>query len=85
MARKRISTEMKDILQNIPEDKKAIAARIADELVFMQKTLLQLRKHIDEHGTIELFKNGSQEMLRESPALHPIIPQFKGIRHFTSN
>lgn len=69
MARKKISTEIREILEKIPEDKKAIAARIADEIIFLQGTLADLKKQIKEYGTIELFKNGKQEMLRESPAL----------------
>lgn len=69
MARKKISTEMKAIIEQIPEEKRAIAARLADELIFMQSTLAALKQEIKDNGAIELFKNGSQEMLRESPAL----------------
>ena len=69
MARKKISTELKDILEKIPEDKKTVAGRLADELIFMQATLADIKKQIKEYGTIELFKNGKQEMLRENPAL----------------
>lgn len=69
MAKKKITTEIREILERIPEDKKAIAGRLADELIFMQATLADLRKQVKEYGTIELFKNGKQEMLRESPAL----------------
>ena len=38
MAKRKISTELKEILQKVPEDKKTIAGRLADELVFMQET-----------------------------------------------
>ena len=69
MARKKISTEIKGILQNIPEDKKAIAQRLADELIFMQATLEDLKKQIKKYGTIEHFEQGKQSFLRESPAL----------------
>lgn len=69
MARKRINTELKDILARMPEDKKAIAGRIADELIFMQATLAELKKQIKENGTIEHFEQGRQSFLRESPAL----------------
>ena len=69
MARKRISTELKQILQNIPESKKTIAERLCDELVFMQSTLADLKKQIKENGTVELFEQGSQSFMRESPAL----------------
>ena len=69
MARKRINTELKEILEKVPEDKKAIAGRIADELIFMQDTLTDLKKQIKEYGTVEQFIQGKQQFLRESPAL----------------
>lgn len=69
MARKRISTELKELLEKIPEDRKAIAARLVDELVFMQKTLADLKRQIDDNGTVELFEQGKQSFMRESPAL----------------
>ena len=69
MARKRINTELKEILERIPEDKKAIAGRIADELIFLQGTLADLKKQIKETGTVERFEQGKQSFLRESPAL----------------
>lgn len=68
-ARKRINTELKEILTKIPEDKQTIAARLIDELVFMQKTLATLKRQIDENGTVELFEQGKQSFMRESPAL----------------
>lgn len=69
MARKKISTELKDILEKIPQDKQTIAGRLADELIFMQATLADLKKQIKEYGTVELFEQGKQKFLRESPAL----------------
>lgn len=69
MARKKLNTELKEILQKIPEDKKAIGQRLADELIFMQQTLEDLKKQINKYGTIEHFEQGKQSFLRESPAL----------------
>ena len=69
MARKRTSTELKEIIEKIPEDKKPIAQRLADELIFMQQTLADLKKQIKEGGTVERFEQGKQNFLRESPAL----------------
>lgn len=69
MARKKISTELKNILEKVPEDKKTIAGRLADELIFMQATLADLKKQIKENGTVEHFEQGKQNFLRESPAL----------------
>lgn len=59
----------KKILKNIPEDKQPIAAKLIEELTFMETTLKKLRKQIEDYGEVEEFKQGSQEFLRESPAL----------------
>lgn len=69
MARRKISTELKTILENIPADKQAIAGRLADELIFLQGALTDLKRQIKEYGTVELFEQGKQKFLRESPAL----------------
>lgn len=69
MAKRKINTELKKILERIPENKKAVAGRLADELIFLQETLTDLKQQIKERGTIEEFKQGKQEFLRESPAL----------------
>lgn len=69
MARKKINRELKDIIDKIPENKKAIGRRLADELVFIQETLEDLKVQIKEKGTVELFEQGVQKFTRESPAL----------------
>lgn len=60
---------IKDLLKLIPEEKQPIAKKLVTELNFMSKTLTSLRKMVNEQGAIELFENGKQKMLRESPAL----------------
>lgn len=69
MARKKINSELKIILERIPENKKAVAGRLADELIFLQATLTDLKQQIKERGTVEQFIQGKQNFLRESPAL----------------
>ena len=69
MSRRKLSTELKSILEKIPTDKQPIASRLADELVFMQATLADLKQLVKETGTIEHFQQGKQDFLRESPAL----------------
>lgn len=69
---KDISTEMKrlkKILKVIPADRKPIADNLYNELLFIQRTLNNLKKEVDENGTTTLFKQGQQEFLRENPAL----------------
>ena len=69
MARKKISNELKQILEKIPADKRVVGQRLADELVFMQGTLETLKEMINEKGPIEDFVNGKQNFTVESPAL----------------
>lgn len=59
----------KKILQHIPEDKQPIAAKLIEELTFMEKTLKKLKDQIEAYGEVEEFKQGTQNFLRESPAL----------------
>lgn len=67
-----MATEYKtltELLELIPEEKKPIAKKLITELNFMASTLAQLRKMVKSQGAVELFENGKQKMLRESPAL----------------
>lgn len=57
------------LLELIPQEKRPIAKKLITELNFMASTLTQLRRMVKDTGAVELFKNGKQEMLRESPAL----------------
>lgn len=69
MARSKTKTELMLIVDKIPEDKQYIGIKLVDELVFMESTLKDLKKQIKELGTVEHFKQGKQEFLRECPAL----------------
>lgn len=60
---------LNDMVGLVPEDRRAVAKGLVTELNFMRRTLVQLRKHVDENGPVDLFCNGKQQMLRESPAL----------------
>lgn len=69
---KQISKDIKKLnklVKLVPTDRKAIAEKLVKELAFMAKTLDELKSAVDEKGAIDLFKQGSQEFLRESPAL----------------
>ncbi len=57
------------ILKQVPEDTKPIAEKLIKEILFMYCTLGDLREQIEEHGTVELFKQGKQQFMRENPAL----------------
>lgn len=67
-----IAKEMKNlrkVAKQVPSDKKLIADSLIKELSFMAYTLEELRNNVKENGAVDFFKNGSQEMWRESPAL----------------
>lgn len=61
--------ELKKVLDEVPEDRQAIAQSLYKEIVFMQNTLKTLKKQVDKDGPVELFKQGKQEFYREHPAL----------------
>lgn len=69
---KEIGTDLKpfeDILKIIPGERKPIAKKLITEICFMTKTLEDLRETIEENGTVDLFEQGKQRFMRESPAL----------------
>lgn len=61
--------ELEKIVALVPEDRRAVAVQLAKEVAFMGTTLEGLRGTVAERGAVEMFKQGSQEFLRESPAL----------------
>lgn len=70
--KKMISEDMKkvkELLKDIPDDRRSIANSLYNELVFMQNTLQILKKQVQEEGAVSMFKQGKQEFLREHPAL----------------
>lgn len=61
--------QLNKMVKLVPDDRKHIAEKLAKELAFMAKTLDELKTTVEEHGAVDLFKQGSQEFMRESPAL----------------
>lgn len=61
--------KLKTIIKQIPADRRVIAENLAREIEFMAATLKELRQNVQENGAVDLFKQGSQEFMRESPAL----------------
>mgnify|MGYP003623484647 CR=1 FL=1 len=67
-----ISVDMQQldaIVKLVPGDRRAVAESLAKELVFMSKTLAELKKFVNENGPVDLFQQGANEYYRESPAL----------------
>lgn len=69
MARKKAVAELDAILERISDDKKYVAQKLIDELIFMQDTLTSLKRQIKQNGTEEQFIQGKQNFVREAPAL----------------
>lgn len=69
-AKKMTSTKkLKQLIKEVPDGKRDIAVRVYNELEFMQSTLEVLKVQIAEEGATAMFRQGSQEFLREHPAL----------------
>ena len=62
-------TRLKKIVKLVPDNKKSVANSLIKELSFMAGTLEELKENITVNGAVDFFKNGKQEMWRESPAL----------------
>ena len=60
--------ELKKIFKDIDADKKPFADRLIQQCSFMLATLTELQETLNNDGSVELFINGSQKMLREHPA-----------------
>ncbi|MCX7843246.1 MAG: hypothetical protein N2489_09265 [Clostridia bacterium] len=61
--------KLKKLLRLIPEDRKAIGEKLVEEISFMSETLMELKKTVSEKGVVDLFEQGKQKFMRESPAL----------------
>lgn len=61
--------KLKRLLKLVPADRKAVAEKLIAEIAFMEDTLNGLRRHVEENGAIDHFKQGQQEFDRESPAV----------------
>lgn len=61
-------TELKKIFKDIDADKKPFSDRLIKQCSFMLTTLTELQETLNNDGSIEVFVNGKQKMLREHPA-----------------
>lgn len=64
-----IKKEIQEILNKIPEDKQSEATLLTNEMSFTMATISKLKKKIRKEGPLEKFEQGSQNFMRESPAL----------------
>lgn len=60
---------LKQTIEAMQPDRREIAERLYGRLEFMNKTLDNLQEQVKEEGETSLFTQGSQEFVRENPAL----------------
>lgn len=60
--------KLKRKFKDIPNDKKEFYLGLMQRAAFMRVTLEELELHMNYHGAVEWFEQGSQKLWRESPA-----------------
>ena len=60
----------KDSIENLPKDKQEVCNSILNELFFMEQTLEDLKKEIQEKGVVVDMCQGKYSIQRTNPALN---------------
>ncbi|MCI3922498.1 hypothetical protein MO973_19895 [Paenibacillus sp. TRM 82003] len=60
--------ELTELFTNIDNDQRNYINRLINQVAFMSVTLQELQEILNNDGSVELFVNGAQKMLREHPA-----------------
>jgi hypothetical protein len=58
---------LSDFTKQLDPTTKTVAANLITEINFMLKELRKLRAHISEHGATELFTQGKNQFVRQTP------------------
>ena len=61
--------KLKVIIDEQDIQNKPVAYDLLEELVFMKKTMEELKATVQLHGATYIFKQGEQEYLKENPAM----------------
>lgn len=82
-ARKSITAKYKKIFKNVEKDKKTFVEKLCKEAVFMELTLMELQKKIEEDGAVIETTNGNGfKVKQENPATksyNTMIRNYNGI------
>lgn len=73
--------KLNKIIKNLGKDEKIYAERLIEQAAFMYATLTELQMIMNREGSIELFEQGAQKLLREHPAAKTYN---KMIKNYTS-
>jgi stalled ribosome rescue protein Dom34 len=60
--------KLNKFFKDIPKEKQTVIQGLKEQAAFMYATLFELQEQLNVEGAVELYRNGSQEMLREHPA-----------------
>lgn len=71
MAKKEISDikELRGVFEKLNNNKSKMALNLLDKAEFMNKTLNDLEKKVNENGVVTIMSQGSYSIERENPAL----------------
>ena len=61
---------IKDSIENLPKDKQELCNSILNELIFMETTMNDLKKEIQEKGVVVDMCQGKYSIQRTNPALN---------------
>ena len=61
---------IKDSIENLPKDKQELCNSILNELIFMETTMDDLKKEIQEKGVVVDMCQGKYSIQRTNPALN---------------
>lgn len=72
------------LINEIPEDKRIMGEKLADEIAFMHRTLMKLRADIDKNGTLDKCGNGSMKMSESLKGYNTTLKSYTAtIKSFT--
>ena len=61
---------VKDSIENLPKDKQELCNNILNELIFMENTMNDLKKEIQDKGVVVDMCQGKYSIQRTNPALN---------------
>lgn len=61
---------IKDTIDTMDNDRKVLCTSLLNELIFMQTTLDDLKKHVSEHGVVTKMCQGKYDIDRANPSLN---------------
>ena len=70
------------VARNLTPDKMIWIERYVEELEYLEAMLSRLREDIDQHGEVEVFVQGAQQLRRANPSVemyHKTLRTYRGL------